>query len=89
MLHVHVDATCSMCMVHAVPRPPPTSLCCRYQRWQYGIDTKRPNEYGQVEIDEDAPAQLATTEGAEGAAAADTAQLPPTAAPAVEANATQ
>jgi hypothetical protein len=36
-------------------------LCYLYQRWQYGVDTKRPNEYGQVEQDEalaeGAPAQ--------------------------------
>ena len=27
-------------------------FCYLYQRWQYGVDKKRPNEYGQAEQDE-------------------------------------
>ena len=49
-------------------------FCYLYQRWQYGIDAKRPNEYGQVATDEDTPAQLTAAEGAEGAEGAEVAE---------------
>ena len=49
-------------------------FCYLYQRWQYGIDAKRPNEYGQVATDEDTPAQLTTAEGAESAEGAEGAE---------------
>ena len=49
-------------------------FCYLYQRWQYGIDAKRPNEYGQVATDEDTPAQLTTVEGAESAEGAEGAE---------------
>jgi hypothetical protein len=53
-------------------------FCYLYQRWQYGIDAKRPNEYGQVATDEPPPsttplaqsAQLTAVDGAEGSSAA-------------------
>merc|ERR550537_875772 len=44
-------------------------VCYLYQRWLYGVDKKRPNEFGQVEMDDDdaaaAPAQLAAAAPAE------------------------
>jgi hypothetical protein len=53
-------------------------FCYLYQRWQYGIDAKRPNEYGQVATDEPPlsttplaqSAQLTAVDGAEGSSAA-------------------
>jgi hypothetical protein len=63
-------------------------VCYLYQRWLYGVDKKRPNEFGQVEMDDDdaaaAPAQLAAAAPAEaspdGAAAPAAAATEPPAA---------
>ena len=40
-------------------------VCYLYQRWQYGVDKKRPNEYGQVEQDEGGDAADADAAGAQ------------------------
>ena len=40
-----------------------------YQRWAYGVDAKRANEFGQVELDDDEQLKLAAAAAADAGAA--------------------